>query len=181
MGSDESQQGDMLFNVPPGTLKLGEHTGLYFEQYKLYLEHLDRLADRRQSSNSFFLTLNTGLCAALAFLCSKDAAQELRPLLLIIPFAGIVLSVFWHRLVASYRQLSTGKFDIVHRMETHLPMAPYRAEWEVLGGGNDSSKYIPLTHVEVWVPRLFITMYAILLLYLVPWMKIISLMKCAQQ
>lgn len=181
MASDNPQPDDALFNVSPDTLKLGEPTESYFEQYKLYLEHLDKLADRRQSSNSFFLTLNTGLCATLAFLCSKDAAEELRRLLFVIPFAGIVLSVFWHRLVASYRQLSTGKFDIVHRMEKHLPMAPYRAEWGILGGGKDSSKYVPLTHVEVWVPRLFITMYAMLLVYLVPWMKLIEMMKCTKQ
>ena len=180
MAPDNPKFEDVLFNIPPDALKLGELTESYLEQYKLYLEHLDKLADRRQSSNSFFLTLNAGLCATLAFLCSKDAAEEIRRLLFVIPFAGIVMAVFWHRLVASYRQLSTGKFEIVHRMEKHLPMAPYRAEWKVLGGGTDSSKYVPLTHVEVWVPRLFITMYALLLVYLVPWMKIIEILKDSQ-
>lgn len=179
MATDNQKSGDELFNVPQEAFKLGEPTEAYLEQYKVYLEHLDKLADRRQSSNSFFLTVNTGLCAALAFLCSKDTAEELRSLLFIIPFAGIMLSVFWERLVSSYRQLSTGKFEIVHRMEKHLPMAPYRAEWEVLGGGKDSSKYVPLTHVEVWVPRLFILLYAGLAFYLIPWMKIIEKLKCS--
>ncbi|RJP64069.1 MAG: hypothetical protein C4532_19790 [Candidatus Abyssobacteria bacterium SURF_17] len=181
MARDNTSADDALFNVPPDILKPGEPSESYLEQYKLYLSYLDKLADRRQSSNTFFLTLNTGLCAAIAFLCSKETAEEIRRLLFVIPFAGIVVSVFWHRLVASYRQLSNEKFNIVHRMEKHLPTAPYRAEWAALGSGKDSSKYVPLTQVEIWVPRLFITMYVMLVVYLFPWMRIIGMMKCSQQ
>lgn len=173
MDCDKQNHEDVLLNVSADVIKTGEHLESYLTQYRIYLEHLDKIADRRQSSNSFFLTINSGLCAILAFLGSKDATDDIRSLLVVIPFAGIVLSCFWYRLVASYRQLSTGKFDIVHRMEKHLPMAPYRAEWEVLGQGKDSSKYMPLTHIEVWVPRLFVVMYVGLLLYMVPWISLV--------
>ncbi len=179
MATDNSQNSKGLFNVPIDSLRPGEPSASYVEQYKLYLSYLDKLADRRQSANSFFLTLNTGLCAALAFLLSKDASSDIKHLHFVIPFAGIILSVFWSRLVASYRQLSTGKFEIVHQMEAFMPLAPYRAEWEVLGRGNNSQKYIPLTHVEVWVPRLFIGMYLVLMIFTAPWSRIIALIRCA--
>jgi hypothetical protein len=50
----------------------------YIEQYKLYLELLDKVSERRQSANSFFLSINTGLCALLGYMFSKDASPELR-------------------------------------------------------------------------------------------------------
>ncbi len=178
MEQDNTNKENALFNVPLDTLKPGEPTESYLKQYKLYLDYLDRLSDRRQTANTFFLTLNTGLCAALAFLSSKDAAEEIRRLYFVIPLAGIVLSVFWQRLVSSYRQLSTAKFEVVHQMEQFLPMSPYKSEWSILGGGKDRSKYIPLTHVEVWVPRLFIAMYVLLIVAMIPWGKIMEFMKC---
>lgn len=164
-----------LFNVSIEDLNPAEPSNAFLEQYKIYLEFLDKLADRRQSANSFFLTLNTGLCAALAFLFTKDTDPEIRQLYIVIPIAGVLLALFWHRLVSSYRQLSTGKFEVIHQMENYLPIAPYRAEWIVLGRGKDSKKYLPLTHVEVWVPRLFAIMYIVILFYFVPMNKIAEL------
>lgn len=164
----DSTQSDVsgLFNVAGDALQAGQPSDAYLEQYKLYLEHLHKLADGRQSANSFFLTLNTGLCAVFAFLFSRDTPAEIRPLYIVIPFAGILASFFWYRLVKSYRQLSAGKFEVIHQMEQYLPMAPYKAEWALLGQGKDASKYRPLTQVEVWVPLCFTSMYVMLLGYL---------------
>jgi hypothetical protein len=145
---------------------------VYLEQYKIYLELLDKISDRRQNSNSFFLGINTGLCAVVGYLFSKDAAPELRPLLWLIPVAGILLSYFWLRLVRSYRDLNTAKFKVIHLMEERLPLSPYKAEWIALGEGKDSKLYTPFTHLEIWVPRCFVIMHFGLLLYLLPWRAI---------
>lgn len=175
---DKKSSTDGLFNVSLESLNPCKPPKALLEQYKLYLEYLDKLADRRQSANSFFLTLNTGLCTALAFLFAKEAALEIKQLYIIIPAAGILLSFFWHRLVTSYRQLSTGKFEIIHRIERYLPMALYKAEWDMLGGGMKPAKYLPLTKIEVWVPRLFIIMYiAIILFYSALWAAIGEIMQ----
>src|SRR5713101_8770183 len=99
----------------------------YLDQYKLYLQLLDKISERRQTANSFFLTVNTGLCALVGYIFSKEAAPELRSLLLFIPVAGVLLSYFWLRLVRSYRDLNTAKFTIVHLIEEQLPLAPYKA------------------------------------------------------
>lgn len=169
MEPGSSQIAESLFNVSPADLNPGQPSDAYVEQYRLFLECLDKLSDRRQSANSYFLTVNTGICAAMGFLLSRDAAPETRSLCAVVPIAGILLNLFWHRLVASYRQLSTGKFAILHELEKHLPVAPYKAEWVVLGGGGDHSKYLPLTHIEVWIPRVFIAMYLVLALRFLPW------------
>lgn len=169
MAQDSPQIVESLFNVPPAELNPGQPSDAYLEQYKLFLEYLDKLSDRRQSANTYFLTVNTGLCAAMGFLLSRDAAPETRCFCAVVPIAGILMNLFWHRLVASYRQLSTGKFAILHELEKHLPVAPYKAEWSVLGGGKDHSKYLPLTHIEVWIPRMFVVLYLVLAVRFLPW------------
>lgn len=164
-----------LFNVSESSLEGGVESQAYLKQYSLYLESLDKLSDRRQSANSFFLTLNAGLCTVFAFLLSEKGASEIKELYIIVPIVGFLLSYFWGKLVASYRQLSDGKFKIILRIEKFLPLSIYGAEWDLLGLGKDNSKYRPLTNTELWIPRLFGVMYIALFLYLLPWSQLLSL------
>ncbi len=139
------------------------------EIYLAYLQYADTVSDRRMRTNSFFLTLHTGLFIFLGYVFSKDAAQELGSLKWVIPGLGAIIGLFWHRLIASYRQLMTSKFEIIHRIEMHLPLAPYKAEWIALAKGEDSATYKPLTHIEVWIPLLFVGAHVLILLLWLPW------------
>lgn len=151
-----------------------EFNGAILEQYKIYLEMLDKISERRQHANSFFLSVNTGLCALVGYLFSKDISPELRPLFLCVPVAGMLLSFFWYRLVRSYKDLNTGKFMILHLLEEKLPVAPYSAEWLALEEGKNNQKYTPFTHLEIWVPKCFIGMYWVMLICFIPWKKLIA-------
>jgi len=144
------------------------------EQYRLFVELMDRSAERRQSANSFFFSLSAGLFAAIAFLYSKDTDVSLRPLTWTVSAAGIPISLFWHRLIESYRNLSTAKFAVIHQMEEHLPFTPYSTEWKYLGEGKNANKYLPLTHLEVWVPRFFLLIFLGLTLWSLPWGTVVS-------
>jgi hypothetical protein len=135
------------------------------EIFKLYHESIEKTADKRQSANSFFLTLNTGILAAVGFLFQKDCASEIKPLYFLLPVAGIICGVFWYKLVHSYRQLNCGKFTVLNMIEETLPLAPFKAEWVVLGSGKDNKKYHQITTIEKWIPSLFIALHSLLLFY----------------
>lgn len=139
------------------------------EQYRLYIEMMDRIADRRQSANSFFFSLCAGLFAAIAFLFSKDTDESLRPLTWVITLSGVPISIFWHRLLESYRNLGTAKFEVIHQMEEYLPFTAYSTEWKILEEGKNKAKYLPLTHLEVWVPRYFAFAFLALTIWAFPW------------
>jgi hypothetical protein len=149
---------------PPGAALL--------EQYKAYLLSLDKVGDRRQSANSFFLSINTGLCALMGYMFAKDVPGHLRLLLWIIPFTGFLVSYFWFRLVRSYRFLNAAKFRVVEAMEERLPFAPFAAEWIALQKESGARKYVPLTNLEVWIPRFFMLLYSSIVLLLVPWREV---------
>jgi hypothetical protein len=132
-----------------------------FDQYKLVVEMADRVSARRMQANTFFLAVNTGLLTVLANLVKDRIINGISGVLPLI--AVLVLCYGWWRIVRSYRQLSSGKHAVILELESLLPAAPYGAEWVVLGEGKDHRRYLPLTLVEHWVPRLFGLLYLLLL------------------
>lgn len=136
-----------------------EQVSLAFEQYKLYVELTDRISERRQTANSFFVGVNTGIVALLGFLGPDRQFVRAERVYFLISVAGVVLCLLWYRIIRSYRDLNTARFAIIHEMEETLPFRPYTAEWQHVGHGNVSRLYKPLTHIETGVPWLFFVLY----------------------
>jgi hypothetical protein len=123
----------------------------------------DKISDRRQSTNTFFLTVNTALIAFLGVVAKlgTDGTSAYPPLpwVLAVSAAGVVLCYAWYRLVRSYKDLNSGKFAVVHALESKLPSSPYHAEWVSVGEGKDPKLYLPFTHVETKIPWVFVALY----------------------
>jgi hypothetical protein len=49
-------------------------------------------------------------------------------------------------------------------METQLPFAVYKREWEILGEGQDKKIYLPFTHVEKYLPFIMAMLFAFLII-----------------
>jgi hypothetical protein len=132
------------------------------EQYRLYVESADRISDRRQSANSFFLAVNTLLVTMAGYVAASQPETTLYAVF--SSCAGMLLCYTWYRLIRSYRGLNTGKFEVIHLMERRLPFAPYSVEWEALGSGKDPKRYLPFTAVEKWVPLIFLLLHVVAVL-----------------
>lgn len=136
-----------------------------FEQYKLYVESIEKTSDRRQHANNYFITINTALISLIGLSFQIKIFENLSFVKSILALVGIIVCiVFWY-LIRSYKQLNTGKFAVVHKIEEHLPLALYKYEWEVLGKGEDNKKYYPFSHIELIIPWVFGIIYALLGLY----------------
>ena len=151
-------------DVPAAYKDSDKHLDHLLEQYKLYVEMADRISARRAIANTFFLTANTALVAAMATYFEKVSVWCAA----FISAAAIVLCYVWERLVKSYRQLNTAKYKVIGEMEKHLPCSPYwSAEWKELGEGKDPEIYTQLTAVERWVPVVFAILYFLLYTHIV--------------
>lgn len=136
-----------------------------FEQYKLYVESIEKTSDRRQHANNYFITINTALISLIGLSFQIKIFENLAFIKSILALVGIIVCiVFWY-LIRSYKQLNTGKFAVAHKIEEHLPLALYKYEWEVLGKGEDNKKYYPFSHIELIIPWVFGIIYALLGLY----------------
>ncbi len=133
------------------------------EQYRLYVEMADKMSERRQSANSFFLSVNTVIVGLVSYFTLNDACRRLVALLSPINIAGLVICYTWYRLMRSYRDLNTAKFKVIHELEQELPASPYDCEWEKVGRGTNRSLYLPITRVEMSVPWVFFGLHACVL------------------
>lgn len=144
----------------------------YFEQYKLFVEMTDRISSRRQSANSFFLSVNTAVIAILGYVQLGQAAGTSNAFYWLVSIAGMSLCYTWFRLIRSYKDLNSGKFKVIHALEQKLPSAPYDAEWESLERGKNAQLYHPFTRVEMIVPWVFFLLHLSVLLQVIPWSSI---------
>lgn len=131
-----------------------------FEQYKLYVEASDKVSNRRNAANTFFLSINSLIVTVIAFLY-KEKYQLTNKWEILFPLVAVLsLCYVWWRLILSYKQLNSAKFKIINEYEKKLPTKPYvSAEWKALGRGKKPDLYKPLSDVEKWVPRIFATIY----------------------
>jgi len=129
-----------------------------FDQYKLYVESAERISERRVTANNYLLTVNAFL-VTLYGLVSASRFNTLWTTL--VPFTGLLVAITWHRIVTSYRDLNTVKFAVIHELEHQMPAALYAYEWHKAEKGRGRT-YHPLSHLERWIPILFVVLYVLL-------------------
>lgn len=134
-----------------------------FKQYTMYVEMANAISDRRDRTNSFFLTLNTIIVAALSIGSDYINSISVRWLLLFPLLVIFLMLLIWGLLINSYKRLNGAKYKVIGEFERRLPASPYwSAEWKALGEGKESKKYIPLTHIETWIPIIFGAFYLVI-------------------
>lgn len=139
-----------------------------FEQYKLYVESADKISERRVSANNYLLTVNAFLVTLYGLL---SASPYKGGWAVLVPVAGVLVALTWHRIITSYRDLNTMKFKVIHELEREMPAALYDYEWYKAEEGQGKA-YHPLTHLERWVPVIFMLLYVLLaIIGVVDWLK----------
>ena len=152
-----------VFNTPVEQLD----KALLLEQYKVFLQTSEDLVARRQTVNNFYISINSALVA----LFSATFAFELQALHrlavgLLFAAVGVVLSLSWIRLLASYGNLNSSKMRIISSIERQLPASLYDAEWAAMSDRLNKKRYVSFTESEKNIPRLFIVLYAVIFLLL---------------
>ena len=131
------------------------------DQYKTYVEMADRISARRGMANVFFLTLNTAIATAIGVFWEHPPTASVW--LAVAPLVALLgQCVAWFWILRSYRQLNAAKYAVIGALEQRLPASPYwGAEWTALGEGKDPARYWPITHLEQWIPLIFVLVYFI--------------------
>lgn len=135
------------------------------EIYKLYVEMADRISQRRQTANSFFLSINTAVIGAVGYVRFGEETKVGPEFYVLVALAGLVLCFLWFCLILSYKRMNTHKFAVIHNIEQLLPLAPYDAEWEAAGGSKNWIKHTPFTYIEMLVPWVFFLLHLFVLIY----------------
>ena len=151
----------------PNNLYGSDHGAHLLAQYKLYVQMADKISERRQTANTFFLAINSAIVTMLGIVWPRAGGLIGMSWYVIIGLAGLILCYSWYRLLRSYRDLNSGKFRVVHAIEKYLPIRPYDAEWTSIGRGQNPRLYLPFTHIETTVPWVFFLLYIALIVIVV--------------
>ena len=143
------------------------------EIYMMLVEMADRVSERRQSANSFYLSVNTAIIGGAAYL-SQSAFGALGTLA--VSAAGIAICFLWIRSVVSYKSLNAAKFEVITALEERLPVSPYKDEWAILDVDGDGKRHKPFHKTEILVPIVFMVVHAVQFLAQVPWHAIATLL-----
>ncbi len=135
------------------------------DQYKLYVEMADRVSQRRTNANTYFLSVNSAILAFVGYLTTNKSPEYMW----LLAIAGCMLTLFWYNIVHSYRKLNTAKWQVVQDIEKRLPISPYDAEWDAVERGINPKLYRPVSHIEAWVPGVFLLLHLIVFFKTFPW------------
>ena len=134
--------------------------------YRLLVEMADRVSQRRQAANSFFLSVNTAFLSVFYLFRPEDLDFLASA---VVAAAGVTLCLLWERSIVTYRDLNSGKFAVICELEKTLGCAPFTAEWEYLKRDETTRKYHPFAMVEKWVPFIFMGIFLFILLRAIPY------------
>lgn len=139
------------------------------EIYKLLVEMADRVSQRRQSANSFYLTVNTAIIGATAYTTRETEGVSTWA----ISSAGVAICILWIRAVRSYKSLNSAKFKVITELEQRLPVKAFKNEWEILKDMG-RKRHTPFHKVEVLVPFVFIFVHFVQFSIAIPWGTILE-------
>ena len=133
---------------------------ILLEQYKAFLQTSEDLVSRRQNVNNFYISINSALMAAFGIIWALDMLSIYKFFTgILLSVVGIILSVSWIKLLASYGDLNSSKMKIISYIEKQLHASLYDAEWAALSDKLNKRKYVSFTNSEKRVPVLFIVVY----------------------
>jgi hypothetical protein len=153
------------------TVAAEETAAQLVDLYKVAVEMADRVSERRAGANTYFVSVQSAIIAALAFLASRQPAPP-TGLLVGVCSVGVLAAGVWFVLLRSYRELNRVKFAVILELEKRLPTQMYTDEWALVKQARISawrSRYAEFGAVERFAPILFASLDMIMIVYLVVW------------
>lgn len=143
----------------------GNDKQILFEQYKLYVDAANQTSGYRSQTNNLLLSTNTVLVGLISGIL-EFAKMSFAPFWIVFAcISGIVLCVSWFYLLQSFRTLNSGRFAVIHELETKLPARIYTREWEIVM--SRKIKYTRQTKIEQFIPVTFGILYLALAIILI--------------
>ncbi len=138
---------------------------IMLEQYKLLIDSAHKIEERRSSSNSIFLGVNTLLASFLVRPSQvTDLVAKDIPLLAVLVAIGVFIAWDWLRVTTSYKMLNALNHSLIQACEKLLPLFIFslRAEIEA---EQDETKSLNRGNIilmkEKLLPKAFLCFYVV--------------------
>ena len=134
-------------------------------EYKMFLELVINLAERRQVTTATYLSVNAALIGALAFLFKEGALPDWQQqaAVLVLFCAGIFACDLWRRLLKQYETLLGWWYGRLHALEAEMPGCSglLKQEYDDLYAGQKGRPRLGLTRYQTRLTWLFTAAYSL--------------------
>lgn len=141
-------------------------------QYKMFVQTSEDLVRRKQSVNTFYVTLNSLMLSTIvSVICATEDILQIMDNGLVIylisgflSVIGIVICCSWITLLISYSDLNASKMAIISCIEERLALKLFDTEWALLTRRIGKKKYRSFTVKEIAVAKIFFGLYILLII-----------------
>jgi hypothetical protein len=136
-----------------------------FEEYKLLNERAQKLSERRQTTTQTYLTINTAIFGAVAFLIKDSGLRGGALVLSVLPLflVGIIACFIWLGIAKKLEKFLDWQYDRLREMEQAIPgnsMILTRENKEFYEPTPGKKKF-SFTLQEAWLPRLLMILFSL--------------------
>jgi hypothetical protein len=136
-----------------------------FEEYKLLNERAQKLSERRQTTTQTYLTINTAIFGAVAFLIKDSGLRGGALVLIVLPLflVGIIACFIWLGIAKKLEKFLDWQYDRLREMEQAIPgnsMILTRENKEFYEPTPGKKKF-SFTLQEAWLPRLLMILFSL--------------------
>ncbi len=137
-----------------------------WDVYPVFVQDTAKITDRRQTTNTLYLSVNSLLIGAIAFLAQQSIQAphlQISASLLIVQIflaiAGLFLCRQWLKTLELYRRLLAFRYDKLRRLE-NMPGFPGAIKmYQVEDDEGGDQKIFGFSKIEAFIPSLFRVLY----------------------
>jgi hypothetical protein len=135
-----------------------------FDELKFLHDRTQRLSERRQTASQTYLTVNTAIFGALAFLIKDSGFQGWKLVLVCLPLfsVGVFACIIWHRIIKSLESIIGWHYQQLREIEKKIPKSHLviNKEWEDFFKEKEKRKF-SFSGLEAQLPKLLIALYIV--------------------
>ena len=143
------------------------------KQYEMFVETSEELVRRKQTVNSFYITLNSLIISVVlaAFALTEEfnlfgeSFLTSSFVICLCSIVGGIVCISWHSLLQSYADLNSSKMKIISYIESQLAYNLYDTEWQLVSKKTAKKKYKSFSKKEMFIAKLFLALYIILFIF----------------
>jgi len=140
----------------------GKYYEYLLEQYKLYVITADKIRERQQYTNNYFLIFNSIFVAIFGVLYGFASMTKQYMWQYLLLFAGFLVSITWGTFSSRSRQSNSVRLALIHEIESKLPMELHYSENKIMEE-NKGNPYLNYSILEQYMPWIFAGIYILLM------------------
>jgi len=138
-----------------------------FDEYKLLYERAEKLSERRQTTSQTYLTINTAIFGAVAFLLKDSGLKGWSLITAILPLftLGVLICIIWLSIIINLEKILNWHYKELRALEGNLDgsIKIFTKENKEFYEVRKNKRKFSFTLLDAWLPGILSAVYVVYL------------------